>query len=116
VFWVSVPLGVLGTVWSYQSLRDQGLRRPARMDLPGNLTFGVGLTGLLVAITYGIQPYGGHSTGWTNPWVLAGLVGGTLLLVAFCLVETRVAQPMFSMSLFRIKSFSAGNLANLLAS
>jgi MFS family permease len=116
VFWVSVPIGVLGTVWAYQSLREQGQRRAARMDIPGNLTFGVGLTALLVAITYGIQPHGGHPTGWTSPWVVGGLVGGVLLLVAFCVVETRVAQPMFSMGLFRIRSFSAGNLASLLAS
>jgi len=116
VFWVSVPIGILGTIWSYQSLHELGQRRAAKMDVAGNLTFGVGLTGLLVAITYGIQPYGGHSTGWTNPWVVAGLVGGLVLLAVFCLVETRVDQPMFSMSLFRIKSFSAGNLAGLLAS
>jgi MFS family permease len=116
VFWVSVPIGVLGTLWSYQSLHELGQRRAAKLDVPGNLTFGVGLTALLVAITYGIQPYGAHTTGWTNPWVLAGLVGGVVLLTAFCVVESRVAQPMFSMSLFRIKSFSAGNLAGLLAS
>ena len=116
VFWVSVPIGIVGTIWSYQSLQELGQRRAARLDVPGNLTFGVGLTALLVAITYGIQPYGGHPTGWTNPWVVAGLVGGVVLLAAFCVVETRVSDPMFSMSLFRNKSFSAGNLAGLLAS
>ena len=116
VFWVSVPIGILGTIWSYQSLHELGSRRAARLDVPGNVTFGVGLTALLVAITYGIQPYGGHATGWTNPWVVAGLVGGVALLVAFCVVETRVSDPMFSMSLFLIKAFSAGNLAGLLAS
>jgi MFS family permease len=116
VFWVSVPIGIIGTIWSYQSLHELGQRRPARLDVPGNLTFAVGLTGLLVAITYGIQPYGGHPTGWTNPWVVAGLVLGVGLLTAFCVIETRVAEPMFSMSLFLIKPFSAGNLAGLLAS
>ena len=115
VFWVSVPIGIVGAVWSYKSLHELGERRAAKLDLPGNVTFGVGLTALLVAITYGIQPYGGHPTGWTNPWVLAGLVGGALLLVLFCVVETRVAEPMFSMSLFRLRPFSMGNLAGLLA-
>ncbi len=73
VFWVSVPIGILGTVWGYKSLVELGERRKAKLDVPGNLTFGLGLTALLVAITYGIQPYGDHSTGWTNPWVLGGL-------------------------------------------
>jgi MFS family permease len=71
---------------------------------------------LLITITYGIQPYGGHPTGWLNPWVLAGLIGGVVLLVAFCVIEFRVADPMFDMSLFRIRPFWAGNVAGLLAS
>jgi MFS family permease len=116
VFWVSVPIGIVGTIWSYQSLRELGERRPAKIDIPGNVTFGVGLTALLVAITYGIQPYGGSPTGWTNPWVVAGLVGGMVLLIAFCIIETRVDDPMFSMQLFALRPFSAGNLAGLLAS
>jgi MFS family permease len=116
VFWVSVPIGIVGTVWSYKSLHELGERRPAKVDIPGNVTFGVGLTALLAAITYGIQPYGGHPTGWTNPWVVAGIVGGLALLVAFCVIETKVAAPLFSMDLFRIRQFTAGNLAGLLAS
>ncbi|MFT4010580.1 MAG: MFS transporter [Nocardioidaceae bacterium] len=116
VFWVSVPIGIVGAIWSYLSLHELGERKPARIDLPGNVTFGVGLTAILVAITYGIQPYGEHASGWTNPWVLAGLVGGTLMLIAFCIVESRVADPMFALSLFRIRPFWAGNLAALLAS
>ena len=116
VFWVSVPIGILGTVWGYKSLVELGERSKSKIDVPGNLTFGVGLTALLVAITYGIQPYGAHSTGWTNPWVIAGLVGGVLLLVAFVLVEQRVEHPMVPVSLFRIRAFSMGNLAGLMAS
>src|SRR5690349_16715884 len=68
VFWVNVPIGILGTVWAYRSLHDTGVRRKARIDWWGNLTFAVGLTGLLAAITYGIQPYGGRTMGRTNPW------------------------------------------------
>lgn len=116
IFWVSVPIGILGTVWGYKSLVELGERRQARLDIPGNLTFGVGLTALLVAITYGIQPYGDHSTGWTNPWVLAGLVGGVLLLALFCWVESRVQHPMVSIGLFRIRAFTMGNIAGLMAS
>src|SRR5215831_7205657 len=116
VFFVSVPFGLLGTLWSYHSLRETSARTPARIDWWGNVLFAGGLTAVLAAITYGIQPYGGHDMGWTNPWVLAGLIGGGALLVAFCVVETRIAEPMFTMSLFRIRAFSAGNLAGLLAS
>lgn len=115
VFLVSVPVGVVGTIWSYLSLHEQGLRTPARVDWWGNVLFGVGLTAVLTGITYGIQPYGGSDMGWTNPWVLAALIGGTALLVAFCVVETRVVAPMFDLSLFRIRAFVAGNLAGWLA-
>jgi MFS family permease len=116
IFWVSVPFGIIGTVWSYKSLHELGAKRSGRLDVPGNVTFAVGLAVLLAAITYGIQPYGSHSSGWLNPWVLAGLIGGVVLLVLFCLIEARVADPMFNLSLFRIRAFAAGNLAGLLAS
>jgi MFS family permease len=114
VFWVSVPIGVVGTIWSYRSLREIGARRPGRIDWIGNITFTAGAGALLAAITYGIQPYGGHSTGWTNPVVLAGLGIGILLLVTFCVSQTKIAEPMFKLSLFRVRAFAAGNLAALL--
>jgi len=115
VFWVSVPIGIFATIWGYRSLVELGERRQARIDVPGNLTFGVGLTAVLVAITYGIQPYGDHSTGWTNPWVLGGLIGGVLLLAVFVVVEQRVEHPMVSIGLFRIRAFTMANLAGLMA-
>ncbi|MFB6707847.1 MFS transporter [Streptomyces sp. NPDC056333] len=115
VFLLSVPIGVFGTFWSYRKLHDTGIRRPARLDWWGNLTFAVGLIAVLAGITYGIQPYRGHTMGWTNPWVLSALIGGVVMLVIFGIVETRVAEPMFRMSLFRIRAFTAGNLASLLS-
>ncbi|WP_269857528.1 MFS transporter [Streptomyces sp. RPT161] len=114
VFWVSVPIGVVGTFWSYRSLREIGSRKPGRIDWVGNLTFTAGAGALLAAITYGIQPYGGHSTGWTNPYVLGGLGTGVTLLITFCVAETKIADPMFQLGLFRIRAFAAGNLAALL--
>ncbi|MFC0038801.1 MFS transporter [Actinomadura rayongensis] len=115
VFFVSAPIGIAGTVWAYFSLRDTGRRNPgAKIDWLGNVTFAVGLTALLAAITYGIQPYAGHDMGWTNPWVLAGIIGGVAVLVAFCVIETRVESPMFHLDLFRIRAFAAGNSAGLL--
>ncbi|WP_280722485.1 MFS transporter [Kitasatospora sp. MAA4] len=116
VFWINVPVGVFGTVWAYRSLRETSVRQHARIDWWGNLTFAVGAGLLLVSITYGIQPYAGHTMGWTSPKVLTGLSLGVVLLVVFAFVETRVAQPMFTLSLFRNRSFAAGNAAALLAS
>jgi MFS family permease len=114
VFWVNVPIGVVGTIWSYRTLREIGASRAARIDWPGNATFTCGALALLAAITYGIQPYGGHSTGWTNPLVLGLLSGGVALLLAFGMIESRVAEPMFQLGLFKIRAFAAGNAASLL--
>ncbi|MCW2539902.1 MAG: major facilitator superfamily 1 [Frankiales bacterium] len=116
VFFVSVPFGLIGTIWSYRSLHELGARQTAKIDWAGNVLFAVGLTAVLAAITYGIQPYGSHTMGWLNPWVLGGLIGGIALLIVFGLVENRVSDPMFSMGLFKIKAFAAGNLAGLLSS
>jgi len=115
VFLVSVPVSLFGTVWAYVKLHDNGVRHHGSIDWWGNLTFGVGLVSILVAITYGIQPYAGHIMGWTNPYVLSALIGGAIVLAVFCAIETRVAHPMFHLDLFRIRAFSAGNLASLLS-
>jgi MFS family permease len=116
VFWVNVPIGVAGTIWSYLSLREIASTRRARIDWAGNITFALGAGLLLAAITHGIQPYGGHTTGWTSPWVVGGLTAGAALLAAFCVIETRIAEPMFRMGLFKIRAFAAGNAASLLGS
>src|SRR6476620_5480602 len=76
VFIVSVPVGIVGTIWSFKSLHEVGTRNPGSLDIPGNLAFLLGLTSLLTGITYGIQPYGDSSTGWLNPWVLGSIIGG----------------------------------------
>jgi len=113
VFWVNVPVGVFGTVWAYRKLRDNGERHPGRIDWWGNITFALGLGAILVGITNGIQPYGDHTMGWTNPEVAGLLAAGVLLLVAFVVIERKVADPMFQLSLFRIRAFTAGNIAGL---
>jgi MFS family permease len=115
IFLVSVPVGVFGTVWAYLKLRETSIRKPARLDWWGNITFAVGLVAVLVGITYGIQPYGDEAMGWGNPMVLACIIGGIAVLAVFAWVETRVAEPMFHLSLFRLRAFTAGNIASLLA-
>ena len=115
VFLVSVPFGLFGTVWAYLKLRDNGARVKAKIDWLGNATFAVGLIALLTGIVYSLLPYGDHPTGWTNPFVLLAVFGGLAVLVLFIFIETRVSQPMFRLSLFRIRAFTAGNVAGLLA-
>jgi MFS family permease len=114
IFLVSAPIGAFGTVWAYFMLKDIGVRKHARMDWWGNVLFAVGLIAILVGITYGLQPYGGHAMGWTSPFVLSAIIGGVALLVIFGFVETRVAEPLFRISLFKIRAFAMGNIANLM--
>jgi MFS family permease len=118
VFWVNVPVGIFGTIWAYRKLREPTAEQhpPGRIDWWGNATFAIGLSAILVAITIALQPHGGHATGWQNPVVQLVLAAGVLLLVAFVVVESRVADPMVELSLFRNREFAAGNLATLAAS
>ena len=116
VFWINVPVGVFGTVWAYMMLRDNGVRNRSKIDWWGNITFALGLGSVLVGTTYGIQPYHGNSMGWQSPVVLGELIGGAALLVVFVLIETHIAEPMFRISLFKIRAFTAGNVAGLLVS
>ncbi len=116
IFLVSVPVGLFATIWAYMKLRDTSERHQGRIDWAGNITFALGLIGVMVGITYGIQPYGGHVMGWTRPFVLGSLGGGLALLVAFCFIESKVKDPMFRLNLFRIRAFTAGSISTLLAS
>jgi MFS family permease len=115
IFLVSVPVGLFGTIWAYHSLREVPRKHASHIDWPGNITFALGLILVMVGITYGIQPHGGHTMGWTSPEVLGLLAAGVLLLVAFCLIEVRVREPMFRLALFRIRAFTAGSISTLLA-
>jgi MFS family permease len=115
VFGVSVPFGIIGTVWGYHSLRDNGKRAAASIDWWGNLTFAIGLTSILVGIVYGIQPYGQHSMGWTSPRVLTAFVIGVVFFVAFFIIENRVESPMFNLRLFKARAFATGSAAGFLA-
>ena len=117
VFLVSVPVGVVGTIWSYLKLKEQcTIRKNQKLDIWGNIAFGGGLTLILAGFIYGLIPYGTSAMGWGNPWVIASLAVGTALLVAFPFIERRVAEPMFRLDLFKIRAFSAGNLASFFSS
>ena len=115
VFLVSVPVGLFGTVWAYLKLEERSEPRPAKIDWLGNLTFALGLVLAMVAVTYGIRPYGGSATGWGSPRVLALLACSVISLVGFAVVERRVEEPMFRLPLFRIRAFTFGTLSTFLA-
>ena len=115
VFLFNVPIGVAGTAWSYWKLQALGVRVRARIDWPGNAAFAVGLTMLLVGVTYAIRPYGGRLMGWTDPFVMGMTAGGIGILALFVLIERRAREPMFDLRLFYIRAFSAGNMAGLLS-
>ncbi|MDQ1393668.1 MAG: hypothetical protein QOF30_2645 [Acidimicrobiaceae bacterium] len=115
VFWINVPIGLFGTVWAYLKLREVGVTTKAHIDWWGNLTFGVGLVMILIGLTYGLLPHGHHNMGWTGPWVLFELLGGLSILALFGWIETRVPDPMFNLSLFKIRAFWTGNMASLLS-
>ncbi|HEY4778089.1 MAG TPA: MFS transporter [Solirubrobacterales bacterium] len=115
VFLISVPVGLFGTVWAYLKLEERSVPRRASIDWWGNVTFAVGLVLLMVAVTYGIRPYGGAPTGWGSPRVLVLLAASVTSLVAFATIELRVAEPMFRLALFKIRAFTFGSLSTFLA-
>ncbi len=115
VFLVSVPVGILGTVWSYLKLKETSPRLKQKLDIPGNILFGAGLIILLIGITYGLVPYKTSPTGWANPWVMIAIIVGVILLAAFPFVERKVKQPMFRLELFKIRAFSTGSFAGMVA-
>ncbi|MBO0806947.1 MAG: MFS transporter, partial [Actinobacteria bacterium] len=115
VFLVNVPFGLFGTVWAYLKLREIGIHRRAKIDWLGNISFAAGLGTLLVGVTYGIKPYGHALTGWGDPFVREMIAAGLVLLIAFVFIERKVKSPMFRLSLFRIRAFAAGNIAQFLA-
>jgi EmrB/QacA subfamily drug resistance transporter len=116
VFLVNVPFGIFGTVWAYLKLRETSQpNRGQHIDWLGNITFFVGLVVLLLALTYGIEPYGSSPVGWSSPFVISGIIIGILFLALFVFIETRVSDPMFRLQLFKIRAFSIGAISNFLS-
>ncbi len=115
IFIISVPAGIFGSIWAYRKLREVPLKRNHHVDWRGNLSFAIGLVALMIAVTYGIQPYGGHVMGWTSPLVLGCFVVGLVALALFGRIEAASPDPMFNLSLFRIRAFLYGSVSTLLA-
>jgi EmrB/QacA subfamily drug resistance transporter len=117
VFLVSVPVGIVGTIWAYMMLRETAtIREHQKLDWPGNITFAIGLTAILIGITEGIEPYGSSPMGWTSPLVLTALIGGAAFLGIFVWIELHTSDPMFRLDLFKIRAFALGNTSSFLGS
>jgi MFS family permease len=115
VFLITVPVGLFGTVWAYLKLEEISTPSRASIDWLGNASFALGLILIMVSVTYGIRPYGAHATGWGSPRVLALLASGAVCLVVFFFAERRARDPMFRLSLFKIRAFTFGTLSTFLA-
>lgn len=116
IFLVSVPFGIAGTLWAYFMLKDtHDTKSGGKIDWIGNISFAIGLILIMVGITYGVEPHGIHTMGWTSPAVVNELVGGCLFLAIFMIIEKKVKMPMFRLHLFKIRAFTAGVLSSFLS-
>ena len=111
IFWVNIPIGIFATVWSRYKLRELAhIRKGQKLDIVGNISFAGGLALALAGITlYSISDL-------SLAGLAASLAAGVGLLVLFVFVELRTPEPMFNLSLFKIRLFAAGNIAILLNS
>jgi MFS family permease len=116
IFLLDFVVGIIGTLWSFKSLRD--VQKPIKqpLDIIGNVLFALGITLLLISVTYGLLPYGNQQLGWGNPFVITGLTISFLAIGIFVLVESKVKNPMFDLSLFKVRDFSVANFTNFIAS
>ncbi len=105
IFWINIPIGLFATVWSYAKLRELGTIRKEKIDWFGNATLSGGMVLLLVGITFGSFKITDAITS------MLVILGGAALLTLFYLVEKKVSQPMFDLSLFKIKLFASSNMA-----
>jgi EmrB/QacA subfamily drug resistance transporter len=102
VFWFNVPLSLAGAAWGALVLRELAKTDTARgLDLPGTLTFVLGLTGLVLGVSRG------GLSGWNDPVVIGGLAAAAVLLPAFVLIEHRGRAPMLDLSIFANRMFAA---------
>lgn len=116
IFLISVPVGILGAIWSYFALHEIAIiNKKRKLDIPGNVVFAVSLAMILISLTYGLIPYGSSSTGWSNPLVVGGIAGGILLFILFIYIELKTKDPMFQLQLFANKGYTYGMVSLFLS-
>ena len=116
IFLISVPVGIAGAIWSYFALHElASIKKDKKIDIAGNAVFAAAMTILMISLTYTLIPFGSSPSGWSNPFVIFGIVLSVILFGAFVAIETKLPDPMFRLSLFKNKGFSMGNLTMFLA-
>ena len=100
IFWVNVPVGVAALIWSRLKLPESYGAR-SRLDIPALILVSAGVGALIWGLVQGAQE------GWGSVPILAALIIGAALIAAFVAWETRAAEPMIPLRLFRTASFSA---------
>ncbi|WEO77092.1 MFS transporter [Cryobacterium sp. SO2] len=105
VFYINAPIAVIGLILGGLVLRESSATGRARFDVAGVVLLALGLFGIVLAVVQS------ESWGWTSPLTLGVLAAGLLLVVAFVLVENRVAAPLLPMGLFRNPTITVGALA-----
>jgi MFS family permease len=104
IFWINVPIGIFATVWSYFKLQELGAIKKEKIDWLGNAALSGGMLFLLIGITFGSFQIIDGSVSFVF------VVAGTCLIALFYFVEKKVSQPMFDLSLFKIKLFTSSNI------
>jgi EmrB/QacA subfamily drug resistance transporter len=106
IFLVNVPIGIFATIWSHYRLHELAtIKERQKLDIPGNVTLAGGLTILMISITLGSLAI----IETLQFFVLTVL--GVSIIIVFVLIERRVHDPMLDLDLFKIRMFSAGNIA-----
>jgi EmrB/QacA subfamily drug resistance transporter len=106
IFWINVPAGIVAFALALRVLHETGERRRQRLDLAGMVTLGLGLFGVLWAMTK-------LSTTTFSASVAGYLIGGVVLVVAFVFVERSRTSPMVDLSIFSIPTVTPAFLAAL---
>ncbi len=110
-FFVNLPVGLVAWIAGRRTLeRTPGTDSASRPDYPGVAFLSLALAGLVLAISEG------PTWGWSNGRVVAGFVGGVVLLVIFLVRSRRHPEPVLDLTLFRARSFSVANTAAFLYS
>ncbi|HET9437134.1 MAG TPA: MFS transporter [Gaiellaceae bacterium] len=108
IFFVNIPIGVLGIVASYLFIDESRDETHTSLDLPGLVTSGVGL----FALTYALIE--ANTYGWTSARIVGAFVLAAVLLVSFVVLERRRRDPMLPLDLFRSGTYTGSNLVVLL--
>ena len=105
LFFVAVPVGLVALFVIARFLDLPHEPRKAVIDTWGMVTMSLGVTAVLLAVSWG-----GTSYPWSSPVIIGLFVAGTLLLTAFVFVELRVPEPVVPLRLFRTSIFTFANL------